>query len=78
MFWRKFNLKAVGQQFERSDVGLQYKVFSKERFDNAAAIYQGEKLLDHVLRILKISYQKYPKAQDIPVQLDYYLGVLAR
>jgi hypothetical protein len=78
MFWRKVNLRAVGQLCERSDVGLQYKVYTEREFDRELAIKNGMLLMHHCLSLIKLCFRQFPKSQEIPMQLDYCMGMLAR
>lgn len=38
----------------------------------------GELLLDHTLQVIKEVFERFPKSLDMPIELDYAIGVLCR
>jgi hypothetical protein len=78
--WRqRMSARTIGQhKIDRSDIGLTYVVNCKDGFNHARAIKNGELLLDHSLNLIKKVFEAYPKSQEMPMQLDYGVGIICR
>ena len=71
---RKLSMKEA----DRSAMGLQYKTVGERRFDLQKAIRNGEVLLECLIELVPRIFADHPRPIDMPVWLDYSLGVMVR